>query len=100
MPTKTQTLPPPSTVKPADQSDLSSLFKSDREWESAFKKWEAQIPGYDKFKGKLGDSAEMLAACLRFDSAIDRTGERLGVYAYLKTTEDQGNSTYQRMKGR
>ena len=27
-------------------------------------------------------------------------GERLGVYAYLKTTEDQANSDYQRMKGR
>ena len=75
------------------------LFKSDAEWEAAFKKWEKQIPGYEKFKGHLGDSAEMLAACLRFDAAMDRTGERLGVYAYLKTTEDQGNSEYQRHEG-
>ena len=42
----------------------------------------------------------MLGACLRFDAAVDRTGERLGVYAFLKTAEDQGNSDYQRMKGR
>ena len=42
----------------------------------------------------------MLAACLQFDAAIDRAGERLGVYAFLKTAEDQGNSDYQRMKGR
>jgi oligoendopeptidase F len=102
MPTKTKlkSLPPRSKVKPADQWDLSSLFKSDKDWEAAFQKWEKQIPGYEKFKGHLGDSAEMLAAALRFDAAVDRQGERLGVYAYLKTTEDQANSDYQRMKGR
>src|SRR4051812_44762289 len=97
---KAKTLPPRSKVKAADTWDLSSLVKSDAEWESSFAKWEAQIPGYAKFKGHLGDSAEMLAACMQFDAAVDRTGERLGVYAFLKTAEDQGNSDYQRMKGR
>ena len=96
----TKTLPPRSKVKPADTWDLSSLCKSDAEWESAFTKWEKQIPGYEKFKSHLGDSAEMLAACMQFDASVDRTGERLGNYAYLKTSEDQGNSEYQRMKGR
>ena len=60
----------------------------------------AADPGYEKFRGKLGESAEMLAACLQFDAAIDRAGERLGVYAFLKTAEDQANSDYQRMQGR
>jgi oligoendopeptidase F len=96
----TKTLPPRDKVKPADTWDLSTLFKGDSEWEAAFKKWESQIPQYEKYKGKLGDSAEMLAACLRFDAAFDRAGERLGVYAFLKAAEDQGNSEYQRMRGR
>jgi oligoendopeptidase F len=100
MASKTKSLPPRSKVKPADQWDLTTLFKSDAAWESAFKKWESQIPGYAKFKGKLGDSAEMLSACLQFDASIERTGERLGVYAHLKTTEDQANSDFQRMRGR
>src|SRR6266550_8477455 len=98
--TKAKTLPPRDKVKPADTWNLSSLFKGDAEWEAAFKKWEGQIAQYDKYKGHLGDSAEMLAACLRFDAAVDRLGERLGTYAFLKTAEDQGNSDYQRMKGR
>src|SRR4051812_22967317 len=97
---KAKTLPPRSKVKAADTWDLSSLVKSDAEWESSFAKWEAQIPGYAKFKGHLGDSAEMLSAAMQFDTAVDRAGERLGVYAFLKTAEDQGNSDYQRMKGR
>src|SRR5438876_1594951 len=97
---KTKTLPPRGKVKKQDTWNLNSLFKSDQEWEQTFKKWEQQIPGYEKYKGHLGESAEMLAACLRFDAAADRTGEHLGTYAFLKAAEDQGNSDYQRMKGR
>src|SRR5436305_10829902 len=93
--TKTKTLPPRTKVKPADTWDLSTLFKSDAEWEAAFAKWEHQIPGYEKFRGKLGESGEMLAACLRFDASVDRVGERIGVYAFLKTAEDQGDTDYQ-----
>ena len=95
-----KSLPKRARVKPADTWDLSSLFKADAAWEAAFKKWEKQIPGYEKFRGHLADSAEMLAACLQFDASLDRTGERLGTYAYLKASEDQSNSDYQRMKGR
>ncbi len=97
---KSKSLAPRSAVKPADQWDLASLFSSDADWEAAFAKWEQQIPGYEKFRDHLADSAEMLSACLRFDAAVDRAGEKLGTYAFLKTAEDQGNSDYQRMKGR
>jgi oligoendopeptidase F len=97
---KVKALPPRGKVKPSDTWDLATLFPSDAEWESAFNKWEEQISGYEKFRGKLVESAEMLSACLQFDAAIDRASERLGVYAGLKASEDQANSDYQRMKGR
>ena len=97
---KVKTLPPREKVKAADTWDLSVLFKSAAEWDRAFVKWEQQIPGYEKFRGKLGDSAEMLAACLQFDASLDRVGERLGDYAFLRCAEDQGNSDSQRMRGR
>src|SRR5205823_9498086 len=70
------------------------------EWETAFDRWSHQIAGYEKFRGKLRESASTLAELLKFDSEFERLGERLGVYAFLKTSEDQGNSDYQRMKGR
>ena len=97
---KIKRLPLRSAVKPADTWDLSSLFASDAAWEKAFTAWEKQIAGYEKFRGQLGESAKTLAACLKFDSEMDRAGERLGTYASLKTTEDQANSEYQRMMGR
>src|SRR5690242_4716311 len=93
-------LPTRSQVKPADQWDLSTLFETDEAWETAFTKWEKRIPGYAKFQGQLGKGPKELAACLKFDIDLDRAAERLGTYAFLKTAEDTGNSTYQRMLGR
>ncbi|REK11922.1 MAG: oligoendopeptidase F [Planctomycetota bacterium] len=97
---KVKTLPPRSKVKPADQWDLTSLFADDAAWEKAFKKWEARIGRYEDFRGTLGDDAKTLAACLRFDTDFDREGEKLGTYAFLKTTEDTAAGEYQRMMGR
>jgi oligoendopeptidase F len=93
-------LPTRNKVKISDTWDLSSLFSGDKAWEKAFTAWEKRIAGYAEFQGKLGDDAETLAACLKFDEDFDRAGERLGTYAHLKTTEDTTNSDYQRMYGR
>ncbi|HTQ39815.1 MAG TPA: oligoendopeptidase F [Pirellulales bacterium] len=97
---KIKQLPPRSKVKKSDCWDLGSLFKSDAAWEAAFKKWDREISGYEKFAGRLGESAKALAECLEFDIHLDCDGERLGTYAFLKTAEDTANSTYQRMIGR
>ena len=93
-------LPSRNEVKLPDTWDLSSLFPCDKAWEKAFVAWEKRIPGYAEFQNRLGDDAKTLAACLKFDEDFDRTGERLGTYAHLKTTEDTTNSDYQRMYGR
>lgn len=97
---KLKSLPRRTQVKTADTWDLSSLFSDDTAWETAFTKWEKRIRDFAKHRGKLADSPQTLAAFLKFDSEFDRVSERLGVYAYLKSAEDTGNSTYQRMLGR
>lgn len=97
---KTKVLPKRSEVDPADCWNLGHLFESDGAWEKAFTKWERMIPGYAKFKGKLARGPKVIAQMLAYDRDVDRAGERLGDYAFLKTSEDQGNSEYQRMAGR
>ena len=96
----TATLPPRNEVKPADCWDLTSLCVDDDAWEADFKKLEEQIPVYESFRGRLAESAEVLHAALVFDSEFEQIAERLGTYAFLKTTEDQANSKYQALKAR
>ena len=96
----TATLPLRQEVKQEDCWDLSSLHANDASWEADFKKLEQLIPTYETFRGRLAESADSLAEALRFDSDFDRTAERLGTYAFLKTTEDQTDSRYQGMKAR
>jgi oligoendopeptidase F len=95
-----KTLPPRSQVRIEDQWDLTPLYQTDTDWEAAFTAWEKQIPGYDKFKGRLAQSAEMISAMMQFDASIDRTGDKLGTYAFLQSAGDSADSNYQRMKGR
>lgn len=97
---KQKTLPTRAKVKADDTWNLGSLYADDDAWEAAFAKWEKQIKGYKKFQGTLGKSAAQLAACLKFDCKFDRLAERLGTYAFLKTSEDNADGTYQRMMGR
>jgi len=97
---KLKSLPPRAQVKEQDCWDLGSLFPDDAAWEAAFTEWSGKFPEYTRFRGRLGESADLLAQCLGFDAAFDRAGERLGTYAFLKTAQDQGDSKYQRMKGR
>src|SRR5688572_16436165 len=93
-------LPPRSKVPAADTWDLSSLCESDEEWEKLFARLDKLIPGYEKFRGKLGDGATAVAECLAFDSNFERLAERVGGYAHLKMTEDQADSKYQGMVAR
>ena len=93
-------LPQRSQVKSADTWDLSSLVADDKVWEREFTRFQKRTSGLSKFRGKLAQDAKTLAACLKYDLDLDRLGERLGTYAFLKTTEDQTDSTYQAMLGR
>ena len=93
-------IPQRSKVKTADTWDLASLFANDGAWEKTFTAWEKKIDGYAKFEGTLATGASRLLEFIKFDLKMERDGERLGVYAFLRTTEDQANSTYQRMAAR
>lgn len=95
-----KTLPPRSKVKEADTWNLETLFPNDEAWEKAFDKWKRTTKKFNSFRATLGDSAKQLAACLKFDAQFDEQAEKIGTYAFLKTTEDQSNSNYQAMVAR
>ena len=93
-------LPQRSEVPESDTWDLTLLYKTDADWEAAFKKFDGMIDGYQQFKGKLAGDAKTLAACLKFDGELERLGEQLGNYAFLRMAEDQTNGDYQKLMAR
>ncbi len=94
---KTKAVPKRSSIKQDDTWNLAKLFKSDAAWTRGYKKLEGMIGEFEKFRGKLGRSAKTLRACCDFEVQFERLGERLGVYAFLKSSEDVANSAYQGM---
>ncbi len=93
----TKRVPTRAEVKVDDTWDLGPLYKSDAAWHGAYKKLEKMVPGFEKFRGKLGTSAKVLRACYEFETEFELLAERIGSYAHLKASEDVGNSTYQGM---
>ncbi len=95
-----ETLPLRKDVPVEHTWDLATLYKSDEGWEADLKEFLALVPKFEAFRGTLNQGAKRVAELLDFDSKMDRLGERLGIYAMLKTTEDQSNSHYQGMQAR
>ncbi len=93
-------VPSRSEVDPGDCWDLSSLYRSDAQWEQDLVKFKELIGGFEQFRGQLAQGPQRLAECLNFDLQVDLLSERLGTYVFLKTTEDQANDLYQSMMGR
>ena len=97
---KILTLPKRNEVKTEDTWDLTKLFETHEAWEEAYTQCESWIGEFDQFRGTLHESAAHLAKCLEFESKVDRLAERMGNYAYLRTTQDQADSDSQHMMGR
>jgi oligoendopeptidase F len=94
---KIKRLPSRAQVRVDDTWELSRLYSNDDAWRKGLKKLKGMLQRYDGFRGRLAESAETLAACLQFDSDLDRLSERLGVYSFLRTAEDQTQSDAQAM---
>jgi oligoendopeptidase F len=97
---KTKRIPNRSELRTGDTWDLARLFKSDEAWERAFKKLTKKVGGFRKFKGKLGRSARMLRACYDFETDFSKQAEKLGSYAFLKSSENVANDAHQGMRMR
>jgi oligoendopeptidase F len=75
--------------------DLSEIYPSDAAWDEARKKALAAIPGVEKYKGRLGESAAVLAEALALQSDLGRSIGRIYTYVSLKADEDVRNAGYQ-----
>jgi len=80
--------------------DLTHIFKNDQEWEAAFNSVSEKVSGYQKFEGKLAESAENLLACFKFDEEINIMRDQLHLYTMLSKDSDMRVGKYHSMDDR
>ena len=88
-------IPERKNVDQKDKWDLSKLFKTEQDWETALKNLNNEMGKVGQFRGTLGSSAARLKDFLDLMTGLEILSERLGNYAFLKTSEDAGNSSNQ-----
>ena len=88
-----------SELDPAFQWDLSSLYKTDEDWESALMTLEDRIQQAASYQGKLTD-APTIREFMDLDTQLDRLLSDLFCYANLRRSEDTRGETAQSMYAR
>ena len=85
-------------IDPKYKWNLTDLYENDEAWEQTLDKLDKEKDKIVNFKGKLGDSAGDLLACLEFVSGLDKELTRLYIYASMASDLDTRVSGYQAMK--
>ena len=78
----------------SDKWDLTHLFSGADKWTEDFAWIQQTYPKLTEWKGRLGESAGTLAACLEFEKSLDQKIERVYHYASLQLAEDGANPEY------
>ena len=94
------TIPNRSEVPASDKWDLTTLYKSDEDWENALSSIKSLTDAVLAFRGKLGESSESLLGCLKATEALEKVIETVYNYASLQHTADESDSSAQDREGR
>ncbi|WP_017688931.1 oligoendopeptidase F [Paenibacillus sp. PAMC 26794] len=78
-------------VNPETTWDLKDLFVTDVEWEQELRSLPEAAAQIETFKGRLGEGAEQLLACLDAREALQERIGKTASYARLKQSEDSTN---------
>lgn len=81
-------------AKDAALWDLTEIYPSDAAWDEARKGALDALPGIARYKGRLGESADVLAEVLVLVSDLGKTLARVYTYVALKSDEDVRVAAY------
>jgi oligoendopeptidase F len=76
---------------------LEDIYPDTAAWNADFQRLKSQMGELEKYKGKLGESAQTLYECLSLQDSLNIILGRLFVYAYMKQDEDTRISMYQEL---
>jgi oligoendopeptidase F len=81
-------------ISDTDKWDLTHLFVNVGKWQEDFAWIQRTYPKLHDWKGRVGESAQTLAAVLDFERSLDLKIERIYHYASLQSAEDSTNNEY------
>ena len=87
-------------MDPAFQWDLTPIFPNDAAFDAALRSVTEECERIPAFAGRLGESSEMLLACLRLVDQVSMEAEKAYVYAFLQKSGDGGDPRAQQLAGR
>lgn len=90
-----ETIPLRKDVPASDKWDLSTIYKSDDEWEADLAAIPSATEKLVSFKGRLGESESTFLEALHADEELDMLIENVYHYASLLNEADQSDSTAQ-----
>ncbi len=93
-------IPQRSDIDDAYKWNVEDIYADTVAWEKDYAFIESNINVFDKYKGHLADSPEILLECLTLSDSLDLIINNLYVYAFLKLDEDNRQSQYQELGGR
>ena len=88
------TVPTRSEISASDKWDLTHLFADVGKWQEDFTWLQCTYPKLQEWKGRVGESAQTLAAVLEFEKSLELKMERVHHYASLQLAEDSTNNEY------
>lgn len=95
-----KTIPNRKDVPEADKWNLSSIYKSDADWEKALKEIPLLTKEISSFKGKLGESSESLLSALKSLEKAEIKMETVYHYTSLQHEADEDDSKATDAEGR
>ncbi|MDF9296462.1 oligoendopeptidase F [Geobacillus stearothermophilus] len=95
-----KSLPLRSEIPVEETWRLEDIFPTDDAWEEEFKQVKAMIPKLGEYKGRLGESPEVLYEALQCQDDVSMRLGKLYTYAHMRYDQDTTNSFYQGLDAR
>jgi oligoendopeptidase F len=87
-------IPTRAEIPDSDKWDLTHLFADASKWQEDVAWITRTYPQITQWKGRIGESPQVLAELLEFDKQLDLKIERVYHYASLQLAEDSANNDY------
>lgn len=95
-----KSLPSRSEIPIEETWRLEDIFPADEAWEQEFRQVKAMIPKLGEYKGRLGESPELLYEALQYQDEVSMRLGKLYTYAHMRYDQDTTNSFYQGLDAR